>query len=1045
MLTFLRNHAAYAVATFSMYAVACTALIYLSLFPIAHANGISSVSSRLALDENWHTGAYSAQGVTFSQQPSWVKTVAVIEPEVEPIEELADGIFHLLLDNQYRVAENGEQSGFDRYAIKVTSAKGLDHVSQITVSFDPSYERISFHGVKVIRDGIEIDKTFDGQFSLDKTDNANDLLYDGSLTAFWAVNDIRIGDIVEYSFTRYGQNPVYGNTFTGGRTLQWQVPIQQQFIRVLWGKSNPLYFKMHNTEQTFTETRLGHETDYQLLVTQQPTLAVANDAAAWYEPFAKARFSESKDWQSVVDWALPMFERQIDESAALQDKLIDITQQSSELEQQVMLALNFVQQDIRYLGIEIGSNSHFPAKASDTLAKRYGDCKDKSVLLIALLKGLGVEASPVLVNSQTGEELIDRLASAKSFNHAIVKAKINEKSYWFDPTLQYQQVSLDAMYQPNYGYALVVEPGVDALEKMPDERSGSKIEFAETYDFREGVAKPSLFTSTVTYSGYQARRKRVAIVDSGVQALSEQYAKYYDKIFNGLTVNSPLEVTKDKAKGTLTISEDYLLSAPWTEGDENDFTIYLYETQLSPYLTIPESLSKRTLPLSYPLQIEGDIVVKLRDSNWSFSDETIEEDNPFFKLVYQVAYDKSQRQLSLSYAYQSKVDRVEVGQLSGYISALKKVSSIDSYGIVDYPNATVAPASASESTATSDTPEPVSPWVILVILILLGFIYAFVNLMLEAKSPHQTQFYPVSTLKFFVLSVFSLGLYSSYWSYKNWQYIKHANDRPDIWPVARGLFAPLWYYPLYSWLNVHRDQQQKRSFLIPAWSAVILFAGYLFWNGMSWELSLGYWDDLIPFIVFAPLVIYINKVNSTSSEAYVANSQWHARNWVFIACMAPLLIFTLAQDVGLTAQDKIIKGEELWSHHIDFMQQNKVLAANETPLLFYSSDWIDNQADGNGFTQQTVFSYWVEDDELQVVTSLLKNVKDIQVDYAEPNEDIDITEVTVHIDDGEEFILYATTTEEQDKVFVDRLMLEWHNQREVETLNSADRQATEKH
>ncbi|ACJ27449.1 Conserved hypothetical protein [Shewanella piezotolerans WP3] len=1009
----------------------CCLLINFSVFSLANANSVSAVTERLSLDENWHSGTYREQGVTYTPQPTWVQSVPVSEPDIEPTSQLADGIFHLLLDNQYRVSESGEQSKFNRYVIKAVSAKGLEYVSQINVSYDPSYERIAFHGIKVIRDGVEIDKTLDSQFSLDKSDSGSDLLYDGSLNAFWAVNDIRIGDIVEYSFTRFGQNPVFACTFTGSRTLQWQVPIHQQFLRVLWGKSTPLYFKMHNTEQSFTESRLGSETDYQLLVEQQPILAVSNDAAAWYDPYAKAQFSESKDWQSVVDWARPMFERQLDESAALQSKVKQIAEQTDDLAQQVMLALNFVQQDIRYLGIELGSNSHFPAKASDTLAKRYGDCKDKSVLLIALLKGLGVEASPVLVNSQTGESLADSLPSAKGFNHAIVKAKINNKSYWFDPTLLYQQVALDAVYQPNYGYALVLKPGIDALEKMPAEHSGSKIVFAEAYDFSDGVAKPAVFTSKVTYSGYEARSKRAAIVESGVQSLSEQYAKYYDKIFNGLTINTPLAITRDNALGTLSISEDYLLRAPWTEGDNEGFTIYLYETQVSPYLSIPESLSQRALPLSYPLQIEGDIVVSLRDSNWSFTDEVIEEDNPFFKLIYQVAYNKKQHQLTLSYDYRTKVDRVEVEQLDGYIAALKKVESIDSYGIVDYPNATST--ATTTDTLAADSLESANPWVLAGILLLLGFVYTLVSLLLEPSSGHDSQFYPVSLVKFFVLSVFSLGLYSAYWSYKNWQYIKYEKDRPDIWPVARAVFSPFWYYPLYLWLEIDRDQRKPHPYLIPAWSAVILFVGYLIYNGVSWETDWGNWDYLIPFIVFAPLVMYVNKINKQNNEAYLANSQWHARNWVFMACMLPLLMYAAAQDFGLTAQDDIIKGENLWSHDIDFMQQNKVFTEMEMPILFYSDDWLSNRADGNGFTPETVFSYWVENDELQVASSPLKDVADIEVDYADSGEESEVTEVTIHVEGGDEFVLYATSTDEKDKVFVKQLMQQWQSQRDDKT------------
>lgn len=1011
-------------ATFSL-------LVNVSVSSIANANSISGVTERLSLDENWHDGSYSQQGLTLTQQPSWVKDIRVSEPEVEPSNQLADGIFHLLLDNQYRVSESGEQSKFNRYVIKAVSAKGLEYVSQINVSYDPSYERISFHGIKVIRDGVVLDKTLDSQFSLDKDDSGNDLLYDGSLNAFWVVNDIRIGDIVEYSFTRYGQNPVFANAFTADRTLQWQVPIHQQFLRVLWGKSNPLYFKMLNTEQTFSENRLGSETDYQLMVQQQPTLTVSNDAAAWYEPYAKAQFSESKDWLSVVDWARPMFERQLDDSAALKSKIKQITEQTNDLEQQVMLALNFVQQDIRYLGIEIGSNSHFPAKASDTLLKRYGDCKDKSVLLVALLKGLGVQASPVLVNSQSGEGLADKLASVKSFNHAIVKAEINNKSYWFDPTLLYQQVALEAVYQPNYGYALVLKPGVDGLEKMPAERSGSKIRFAEEYDFSNGVAKPSAFTSVVTYSGYEARSKRAAIVESGVQSLSEQYAKYYDKIFNGLSINTPLKVTKDNNKGTLTISEDYLLSAPWAEGDDEGFTIYLYETQVSPYLSIPESLTQRALPLSFPLQIEGDIVVNLRNSNWSFSDETLEEDNPFFYLNYQVAYNKKRHQLTLSYDYRTKVDRVEVEQLADYIAALKKVDSIDSYGIVDYPNSTTAAAS-SESLET-DSLSSVNRWIIVGILLLLGIVYCLVDLLIEAKSRHQSQFYPVSLVKFFVLSLFSFGLYAAYWSYKNWQYIKYEKDRPDIWPVARAIFSPFWYFALYLWLEVDRDQREKRPYLIPTWIAVLLFIGYWAWSATNQRVDYGVWDYLMPFIVFVPLAMYVNALNSKTSEAYQTNSKWHARNWVFIVCMAPLTAFVAAQQFGLSAQDDVIQGEDLWAHDIDFMQQNKVFTENETPILFYSSDWLSNRADGNGFTPETVFSYWVENDELQVASSPFKDVEDIQIDYADSSTESEVTEVTIHVEDGDEFVLFATSTDKKDKVFVKRLMQQWQSQKEGNT------------
>lgn len=152
-----------------------------------------------------------------------------------------------------------------------------------------------------------------------------------------------------------------------------------------------------------------------------------------------------------------------------------------------------------------------------------------------------------------------------------------------------------------------------------------------------------------------------------------------------------------------------------------------------------------------------------------------------------------------------------------------------------------------------------------------------------------------------------------------------------------------------------------------------------------------------------------------------------------MVCMSPLLLYSAGQDVGLIAQDDIITGEELWSHDIDFMQQNKVFTENEMPVLFYSDDWLSNRSDGNGFTPETVFSYWVENDELQVASSPLSAVEDIEVDYANASEEAEVAEVTIHVEDGDEFVLYATTTDEKDKVFVKQLMQQWQSQREGNT------------
>src|SRR5207248_3294814 len=87
-------------------------------------------------------------------------------------------------------------------------------------------------------------------------------------------------------------------------------------------------------------------------------------------------------------------------------------------------ALRFVQDDVRYLGIEIGPSSHRPHPPAAVLDQRFGDCKDKSLLLVTLLRALGVEAWPVLLHTSLGRALDEWLPTAVAFNHVVVLARV---------------------------------------------------------------------------------------------------------------------------------------------------------------------------------------------------------------------------------------------------------------------------------------------------------------------------------------------------------------------------------------------------------------------------------------------------------------------------------------------------------------------------------------------------------------------------------------------------------------------------------------------
>ncbi len=74
----------------------------------------------------------------------------------------------------------------------------------------------------------------------------------------------------------------------------------------------------------------------------------------------------------------------------------------------------------RYVGLEFGIHGFKPYKVSQVLARRFGDCKDKAALLVAMLTQVGIDAEMVLLRTRRGGRIAPAPASLAVFDHAIV-------------------------------------------------------------------------------------------------------------------------------------------------------------------------------------------------------------------------------------------------------------------------------------------------------------------------------------------------------------------------------------------------------------------------------------------------------------------------------------------------------------------------------------------------------------------------------------------------------------------------------------------------
>ena len=112
--------------------------------------------------------------------------------------------------------------------------------------------------------------------------------------------------------------------------------------------------------------------------------------------------------------------------------------------------------------------------------------------------------------------------------------------YWLDPTIEYKVGPLDSLYQPNYGFGLILSSDASTLSAFSDINNTSKISVTEQFHITESVEEPVKFNVSSTYTGVELQGKLSQIDKNGINRVINQYTEYYQRIYLGLTSTEPV-------------------------------------------------------------------------------------------------------------------------------------------------------------------------------------------------------------------------------------------------------------------------------------------------------------------------------------------------------------------------------------------------------------------------------------------------------------------------------------------------------------------------
>ena len=574
----------------------------------------------------------------------------------------------VLDDNQVRVTGNSIERYY-HYAFRIETQAGLDELSDLRFYFEPSYQQLALHYIRILRGNNVINALHPSEIkTIQQEEELDQKLYNGTFASVVFLNDLRVGDVVDYAFTVSGENPVLGGLFADRIRLSHREVVQKLTFRLLWPAQRALNVKNINTNVQPVIRTSGNETEYLWEVTDVPAVPAEDSTPGWVIQLPTVQLSVFNSWNDVVNWALPMYGVPAPSTPELLGKIEQWKTGLKSPEERMVAALRFVQDEVRYLGIELGRYSHQPTPPAKVFARRFGDCKDKSLLLATILNALGVEAVPALVNPSFGRSLDEWQPTPHAFNHVIVQAKLDGKTYWLDPTISSQRGGLAQYYDPPYERALVLREGSKELEKIPAPSSNSgSTTIKQSYSVSDyGLPVPLVIVTT--YRGADADSMRNELSGESLTELSTNNLNYYARQYPSIRPQGTNEVNDDEKANIITVTERYIIDSLWTEQGH-----YFYADQIYSALNKP-GVAKRSTPyeIRYPTTLNQIIEIDLphRPSVRSDSDSIGDE-----AMMLSFKQSVEGQRVRLEYSLKSIADHVKAERIAHHIETIDRMQS----------------------------------------------------------------------------------------------------------------------------------------------------------------------------------------------------------------------------------------------------------------------------------------------------------------------------------------------------------------------------------
>jgi len=411
--------------------------------------------------------------------PDWLRALAHEKLPDYPADTIA---VQLLDELQTTVTNNGEIDTRRRIAYKLLRPEAKDEYGYAEVGFDGETKISSFNAWTITADGHEY--ALKDKDALERSTSTYEVFSDDK-EKFVKFTDANPGNVVGYEYVQKKRPFVFEDNWR----FQHRVPLRHGRLIVQIPPGWEYRARWINYPEQKPENSGNQyvwEINDVLAVDLEPAMppwdAVAGRIGLKYFPSNPAmRARTTGSWSDLGLWYAGLAQSSQNPSPEIKQEVAELTAGKTDPIEKMRALADFTQRKIRYAAIELGIGGYQPHPATDVFARKYGDCKDKSTLLITMLHEIGVEAYHAIVYDERG--IVRSDYPSIHFNHMIVAIRLPEgleasglyavvndptvgRVLFFDPTNEYVPLGYLPWYLQNNDGLVVTSRG-GTLIRMP--------------------------------------------------------------------------------------------------------------------------------------------------------------------------------------------------------------------------------------------------------------------------------------------------------------------------------------------------------------------------------------------------------------------------------------------------------------------------------------------------------------------------------------------------------------------------------------------------